>query len=95
MSVLTGKAGIRAYLLERVGQVVRNTELFEASGRQSEYTRRIRELRTEEGWPIESARDATDLKQDEYRLAGPPPSKPPAKFARGVSQRVRAQVLQA
>ena len=94
MPELKGKAGIRAYLRERVGQVVHNSELFEASGRQSEYTRRIRELRTEEGWDIQSHRDADDLKPDEYRLALAPPAKPPPRFARRMSQRVRAIVLQ-
>ena len=94
MPQLKGKAGIRAYLLARIGQKVHNSELFEASGRQSEYTRRIRELRTEEGWEIQSYRDADDLRPDEYRLASPPPENPPPRFTRRISQRTRALVLQ-
>ena len=94
MPELKGKAGIRAYLLARIGQKVHNSELFEASGRQSEYTRRIRELRTEEGWDIQSHRDAEDLRPDEYRLTSPPPEKPPTRFARRISQKTRALVLQ-
>lgn len=94
MAELKGKAGIRAYLRERVGEIVHNSELYEASGRQSEYTRRIRELRTEEGWEIQSHRDATDLRHDEYRLASEPPETPPTRFTRRISQKVRAMVLQ-
>ena len=94
MPPLKGKAGIRAYLRERVGQVVHNSELFEASGRQSEYTRRIRELRSEEGWNIQSHHDADDLRQDEYRLASSPPDHPTPRFARTISQRTRALVIQ-
>ena len=93
MPELKGKAGIRAYLQERVGQVVHTSELFEASGRQAEYTRRIRELRAE-GWKIQSYLDAADLKPDEYRLASPPPENPSPRFARRVSRKVRALVLQ-
>ena len=93
MPKLTGKRGIAAYLRARVGQVVHNSELYEASGRQSEYTRRIRELRRENGWDIQTHFDVEDLKQDEYRLASLPPEDPPIQFKRGVSQRVRAQAL--
>ena len=94
MPPLKGKAGIRAYLLARIGQKVHNSELFEASGQQSEYTRRIRELRTEEGWEIQSYRDADDLRPDEYRLTSPPPENPPPRFTRRISHRTRALVLQ-
>ena len=91
---LTGKKGIMAYFRARVGQVVKGRELFEASGGQSEYTRRIREIRADYGWNIQTYRDSMDLKNDEYRLASPPPEGPPVRFQRGVSGRLRAQVLQ-
>ena len=93
MPKLKGKQGIAAYLRERVGQIVHNSELYEASGQQSEYTRRIRELRNEDGWNIQTHYDAADLKQDEYRLVSPMPDTPPTRFKRGVSQKLRAQVL--
>lgn len=93
MAELKGKRGIAAYLAARVGQVIHNSELYEASGRQSEYTRRIRELRSEDGWDIQTHYDAADLKQDEYRLASSPPENPLPKFKRGISQRLRAQAL--
>lgn len=93
MSKLTGKAGIRAFLLNRIGQVVSTEEVREASGNQVQYSRRLRELRDEEGWLIESHRDAGDLKPGQYRLAAPPPTNSPIRFKRAVSARLRAQVL--
>ena len=93
MSELKGKRGIAAYLKERVGQIVHTKELYEASGRQSEYTRRIRELRDEDGWRIETRRDADDLRPDEYRLAEPPPEKSHMRFQRNINAKLRAQVL--
>jgi biotin operon repressor len=47
-----GKAKILAYLKARVGQPVSGEELREASGIQ-EWARRVRELRVEDGYPIE------------------------------------------
>ena len=94
MPPLKGKAGIRSYLLARIGQIVHNSALFEASGRQSEYTRRIREIRNEEGWEIQTYRDANDLRPDEYRLVSPPPEHSTPRFSRRISQRTRALVLQ-
>lgn len=93
MSRLTGKAGIRAFLLAHIGRVVTTEEIRKASGNQGQYGRRLRELRDEAGWPIESDKDAQDLSPGQYRLAGPPPDNPPARFRRGVSTRLRAQVL--
>ncbi len=54
----------------------------------------MRELRDEDGWPIQSHNDAADLKPDEYRLVNWPPSKPPVQFKRGIGQRLRAEVLE-
>lgn len=90
---LTGKEGIRAFLLKRMGKVVTTEEIYEASGRQGQYGRRLRELREDEGWPIESHLDASDLKPGQYRLSGPPPENPP-KISRNVSARLRAQVFE-
>ena len=93
MPALKGKAAIRAFLLDRIGQVVTTEEIRDASGNQVQYSRRLRELREEEGWPIHSHNDAVDLKPGEYRLSAPPPAEPPIKFARNVSAKLRAQVL--
>ena len=93
MPPLKGKHGILAYLLKHIGEKVHNSALYEASGNQSEYTRRIRELRSE-GWDIQSQRDANDLRPDEYRLTAATPVAPPPKFSRRISGRLRAQVLE-
>ena len=91
---LKGKAGIRAFLLARVGKIVTTEQIREASGGQGQYGRRLRELRDEEGWPIQSNNDSADLKPGEYRLAALPPEKPPVQFARNVSAATRARVLE-
>ena len=93
MSRLKGKEGIRAFLLDHVGERVTTEEIREASGNQGQYGRRLRELRDEEGWAIQSHRDSSDLKPHEYRLAERPPSKSPVRFQRKISARLRAQVL--
>jgi hypothetical protein len=64
-----------------------------ASGDKSEWARRIRELRDEEGWPILSHNDSADLRPGQYLLQDKPPEKLPVGFARGISMRLRAQVL--
>ena len=91
---LKGKAGIRAFLLTRVGKIVTTEQIREASGGQGQYGRRLRELRDEEGWPIQSNNDSADLKPGEYRLAALPPEKPPVQFTRNVSAATRARVLE-
>lgn len=90
---MKGKAGIRAFFLARVGQVVSTEEVRDASGNQVQYSRRLRELRDEEGWPIESHRDAVDLSPGQYRLVELPPGEPPVRLQRNISARLRAQVL--
>ena len=93
MPPLKGKAAIRQFLLDNMDKVVTTQQVRDASGGQVQYSRRLRELRDEEGWPIESHRDANDLQPGQYRLAGEPPSEKPVRFARAISSRVRAQVL--
>jgi len=56
-----GKPTILAYLLERLGQVVYGEELAAITGI-SEWPRRVRELRVEDGYPIE------ELGSSRYRL---------------------------
>jgi len=51
-------------------------------------------LRDEEGWKIESRNDAVDLKPGEYRLAEEPPDNEGYRFHKGISGRLRAQVLE-
>lgn len=90
---LTGKAGIRAFFLANLGKVVSTEQVREASGNQVQYSRRLRELRDEEGWRIQSHHDSSDLSPGQYRLAESPPETPPLGFARNISATTRARVL--
>lgn len=65
-------------------------ELRKASGNASEWARRVRELRTEEGYQILTHNDRSDLKPGEYLLLDP---KPLPAFERGISKETRAFVL--
>jgi hypothetical protein len=70
--------------------VLDSVELRKASGDASEWGRRVRELRTEEGYQILTHNDRSDLKPGEYLLLDP---KPIPAFARGISKETRAYVL--
>jgi hypothetical protein len=93
MPAVGSKQRLREFLLANLGRTVTSTELFKASGDKSEWARRIRELRDEEGWPILSHNDSADLRPGQYLLQDKPPEKLPVGFARGISMRLRAQVL--
>lgn len=93
MAKLKGKEGIRVFLIQNVGKVVTTEQLYKASGEQVQYSRRLRELRDEEGWPIQSHNDDSSLKLNEYRLEFVPDSAHPPEFSRGISAALRYQVL--
>ena len=46
------RAKLRAHFLANVGRVMETEELRQISGNASEWARRVRELRTEEGYHI-------------------------------------------
>src|SRR5579863_6843091 len=85
------KAKVLAFLLANVGRVVNSGQIRRASGNASEWARRLRELRNEEGWPILSHRDRGDLKPGEYVLES---TKRGPAFARNISKETRALVLE-
>lgn len=93
---MTDKAGggarakLRRYFLENIGRVMNSAELREAAGGISEWARRVRELRTEEGYLILTHNDRSSLKPGEYLLETP---KPQPAFERAISKEVRAYVL--
>lgn len=90
----SAKARLREFLKANVGKVVTNHELQDAAGPNvSEWARRVRELREDEGWLIRTHHDDAALKPGEYRLDQVPPDRAPVRFARGISSRVRAEVL--
>lgn len=81
---------LRQYFLSNIGKVLDSNELRDASGGISEWGRRVRELRNEEGFDILSHNDRSDLKPGQYLLETPIPK--PA-FARTISKETRAHVL--
>jgi hypothetical protein len=85
---------MRQFFLANIGKVVTSIELRDAAGPHvSEWARRVRELREDEHWPILTHHDSADLKPGQYLLKEAPPGKSSLKFARGLSAKLRAEVL--
>lgn len=84
------RAKLRTYFLANIGRVLGSTELRPVAGDISEWARRVRELRTEEGYLILTHNDRADLKPGEYLLET---AKPQPAFAREISKETRAFVL--
>lgn len=80
---------LRRYFLEHVGEVLDSNTLREIAGI-SEWARRIRELRNEEGYQILTHNDRHQLKPGQYILEDP---KPQPAFAREISKETRAFIL--
>jgi hypothetical protein len=80
---------LREYFLKNIGRVLSSDEL-RAAANASEWARRVRELRNEEGYQVLTHNDRSDLKPGQYLLADP---KPLPAFARSISKEVRAYVL--
>lgn len=80
---------LRAYFLANIGVVLDSDTLRSVAGI-SEWARRVRELRNEEGYQILTHNDRSDLKPGQYVLENP---KPQPAFAREISKETRAYVL--
>jgi len=87
---LGAKAKLRQYIIKNVGKVMSSGELRTIADDKSEWGRRLRELRTEEGYQILTHNDRSDLKPGQYLLLDPTPI--PA-FERDISKETRAFVL--
>lgn len=87
----SSKELILDYFLANVGNVVESRDIQKASGGASEWARRVRELRNEEGYQILSHKDRRDLKPGQYILETT--VRLPA-FRREISKETRAQVLE-
>jgi hypothetical protein len=83
------RAKLREHFLNNIGVTMNSDELRGIAGI-SEWARRVRELRSEEGYQILTHNDRSDLKPGEYLLLDPIPA--PA-FERALSKEVRAFVL--
>ena len=84
------RAKLRAHFLANIGRVMDSNELREVADNQSEWARRVRELRTEQGYQILTHNDRSDLKPGQYLLES---AKPQPAFARAISKETRAYVL--
>lgn len=85
------KALILDFLLANVGTVLEARDIQQASGGASEWGRRLRELRDEQGYQILSNKDRATLKPGQYLIESP--KRVPA-FKRGISKETRAWVLE-
>ena len=75
------RAKLRAHFLANLGRVMDSNELRAVAGNINEWARRVRELRTQEGYLILTHNDRSDLKPGEYLLETP---KPQPAFARAM-----------
>jgi hypothetical protein len=89
MQKIGARTKLRNYFLAHIGIVLDSATLQKVAG-VSEWARRIRELRNEEGYQILTHNDRSDLKPGQYLLENPTPN--PA-FAREISKETRAYVL--
>ncbi len=87
---LGAKAKLRQYFIENVGKVMSSDELRAVADDKSEWARRVRELRTEEGYQILTHNDRSSLKPGQYLLLD---AKPIPAFERSISKETRAFVL--
>ncbi|GHU43315.1 hypothetical protein FACS1894190_13670 [Spirochaetia bacterium] len=83
------RAKLRTHFLENIGKVMTSDELRKVAGT-SEWARRVRELRDEEGYQILTNHDRAELKIGEYLLEN---DKPQPAFERSISKETRAYVL--
>ncbi len=84
------KKKLREHFLNNLGRVMDSDELREVADNQSEWARRVRELRNEEGYQILTHNDRASLKPGQYLLETP---KPVPAFDRAISKETRAYVL--
>ena len=87
---MSSREKIRAHFLANVGVVLDSDDLRKVAGGITEWARRVRELRNEEGFQILTHNDLSELKPGQYILRDP---KPRPAFARAISKELRSIVL--
>lgn len=87
---MSARKKLREHFLANLGRVMDSEELRDAAGGISEWARRVRELRNEEGFRILTHHDLNTLRPGEYLLNDPNPA--PA-FSRDISKETRSFVL--
>jgi 5-methylcytosine-specific restriction endonuclease McrA len=83
------KTRLRDFFVQNVGVILDSNTLRQVAGT-SEWGRRVRELRSEEGLNIVTHNDRSELKPGQYLLID---LKPIPAFERGISKETRAYVL--
>lgn len=90
----SAKDRIKSFLLGHVGEVVTKDQIRDAAGTNvTEWARRVRELREDEGWQIDTNNDRADLKPGQYLLRETPTASYNLTFSRAISAKLRAEVL--
>lgn len=84
------RARLREHFLANIGRVMDSDELRKVAGNITEWARRVRELRLEEGYRILTNNDRSDLKPGQYLLET---AKPEPAFERAISKETRAFVI--
>jgi len=84
------RAKLRVHFLANIGRVMASDELREVAGGITEWARRVRELRNNEGYQILTHNDRSNLRPGEYLLENP---KPEPAFEREISKETRSFVL--
>lgn len=84
------RSKLRNHFLNNINKVISADELREVAGGISEWARRIRELRNEEGYQILTHNDLSELKPGQYILKD---NKPVPAFERSISKELRSLVL--
>jgi hypothetical protein len=87
---LSARSRLRDYFLKNIGKVLTSEELRSVSGNITEWARRVRELRNEEGFRILTHNDRSDLEPGQYLLEDP---KPLPAFERSISKELRAEIF--
>lgn len=87
---MSARDKLRAFFLENVGKIV-DSEQLRVVGEISEWARRVRELRDNEGMQILSHKDRADLKPGEYILVS---TQIKPVIDQAISQRLRNEILE-
>jgi len=82
---------ILEFFLQNIGKVLESRQIQAASGGATEWARRVRELRNEDGYQILTHKDRADLKPNQYIMQT---AKRVPAFARNISKETRAWVLE-
>lgn len=93
-SAKKGREAILEYMLKNVGKPIHTHKLKKVSGNQSEYGRRIRELRNEKGYDIITSNDDMKIPKDHYVLKSAKSNLGGYQFERSISTKTRLLVLE-